>query len=194
MQNAPKLPTALGVMFFAAAVVFLLKPNVIHVLLISARRPLTIEERKNVRSELLRMVFYWGAGVFPVIIGLFSDWYAGKAKEVMTNIVTWLGPIRSRMVAALTALVLGQLASLFKQHDQYRYGFVEVAFGTVCGGVVTAYVGLDNFYSAAATYIGCVYVVARGFNNIVDGGPKKQARRELAEQKEKLRASHQLDA
>lgn len=77
----------------------------------------------------------------------------------------------------MVTLILGYAAYRFKRFNQLHYGTVEVIFGTIAGGVATAYVGVANFYATLATFVGSIYVVSRGCSNIAEGYTKQQQRK-----------------
>jgi hypothetical protein len=52
------------------------------------------------------------------------------------------------------------------------------------GMITTANLRSDNFYAALATYIGCVYVVVRGCDNVAVGYPKELEKRQKRKQRD----------
>lgn len=140
---------------------------------------LTVKDRKDLRRENWRVL---GVLVFSCAsVGFLWCilWYSKHSREVLEVIVRSLGA-RARLAASLAALVIGIGAYWFKKVDTYRYGLIEIAFGSIAGGIATSYIGVANFYATVATFIGCVYVVSRGCDHVMKGHPK-----ELAKQKEK---------
>jgi hypothetical protein len=172
------------VILVSGALLFFMGNTVIRAVRKLREPNLTRLERRESIKEIWRvigsLIFSFGSVAFLLCL----VWYSRHSKEMLEHIVTSLGR-RARAVASLTAAGLGLAAYLFKRADQYRYGIVEIVFGTIGGGLATAYIGVDNFYATVATFIGCIYVVARGCNNVMDG-------QEREEEKEKARAQRDL--
>ncbi len=74
---------------------------------------------------------------------------------------------------AACVITLGFLAYEFKKKDQLSYGRLEICFGissaiTLSFSILPSEMRLSQW----ATLVGCVYVIARGVNNVNDGKHK----------------------
>lgn len=78
----------------------------------------------------------------------------------------------------------GLAAYRIREIDKYRYGLIEVIFGMGGAMITTANLKPDSFYAAIATYIGCVYVVVRGCDNVAIGYPKELEKRQKRKQRD----------
>lgn len=75
---------------------------------------------------------------------------------------------------ALVVFLSGVAAHRFKQHNQFYYGVVEIAFGVVYAYGIAASVksGQRSILQLAAA-LACTYVVARGRNNMTEAKAKR---------------------
>jgi hypothetical protein len=77
----------------------------------------------------------------------------------------------------LSLLLLGYSAFLFKSWDQRWYGVGEVCFGIFSGGNIAFSLRSNGaMFGHWAALVGCVYVIARGLNNIHEARAKLAGR------------------
>jgi hypothetical protein len=84
------------------------------------------------------------------------------------------GVINTRMLISVIVMTAGAGAAVFKQKNQTWYGLVEWVFG-ICAGFAIAFTMSPTkpLSTQWITLIGCVYVIARGFNNMIESEQKK---------------------
>src|SRR6185369_512448 len=120
---------------FYGGIIFFGVKKVRRILRALRNETLTVLDQRLLRRELWSMA----SGIiftcsFIAVLCLMVL-YSKHSQAILQGIVAQLGP-RAQIVAAVVALGLGGAAYWFKRVDQYRYGFVEVAFGAIGGGVV----------------------------------------------------------
>lgn len=128
-----------------------------------------IEHRDRLQKEVnkLRFSTYISVAVAVLSVSLtvldrrFPDFYASLERVI--------GVYASRIVVSIAVIALGIGAHYFKRYSQLWYGAVEVIIGAASG--ISIAVGLrpnESMFSRWAALAGCVYVIARGLNNISD--------------------------
>jgi hypothetical protein len=96
-----------------------------------------------------------------------------QGDPVLRFLVRVLGIYGMRLLIAAMVVALGVFAHRWKRRNQRSYGFGEVIFGTVAGIFITFTLSPDH--SILSQWIGlggASYVIARGLNNMADGGQK----------------------
>jgi hypothetical protein len=111
--------------------------------------------------------------LFPVLTQIAIE----EAPHVFTRFKPYILPLREgllkhsgtvALVLAMVALILGALASYWKQRGQRSYGMAEVAFGALLSYNAVLHLS-PNFEFSKLFAIGtAIYVIARGFNNLSD--------------------------
>ena len=79
----------------------------------------------------------------------------------------------AQFLVAIVVVSMGVFAHWFKRMNQAWYGGVECAFGVIYG-ISTAF-GIrpgEPMFGHWATLVGCIYIIARGLNNISDARGK----------------------
>jgi hypothetical protein len=138
--------------------------------------------KKEIYSPLIALT-----GLF-VLLELLR-WYFAHSVGLLQSLVENMGQERAHVIAGMAAFGVGSLAVWYKRYDQRRYGLFEIAFGTVGGGVATAYISVANFYATVMSFIGCMYVVTRGIENMFAGRSA-----DLQKQKDEKRILRERDA
>jgi hypothetical protein len=90
----------------------------------------------------------------------------------------WLNRVIGKQLTALAmttaVFAFGILAFEFKRESQYWYGLVEILFGGAYVYNITVNIQPgEQMFAKWATICGCVYVIARGLNNMQDARGKK---------------------
>jgi len=91
-------------------------------------------------------------------------------EQVLRWLVRILGLRMVQITLAIILLILGAAAFVFKEENQRIYGVTEISFGIAASMVALQHVAVNNFFTTLVTLGGCVYVVARGFSNLSEGG------------------------
>lgn len=119
------------------------------------------------------------SAILAVYFGLDSHYHLSSA------LFNWVARTTSlygaQFLVAIVVISLGFAAHLFKRINQRWYGGVECAFGVIYG-VSTAF-GIrpgEPMFGHWATLVGCIYIIARGLNNISDARGKAKALRKIA--------------
>lgn len=139
------------------------------------------EAKKEIWKSVAVIAFAWGTVFF--LRGLL--WFTRHSNELLVNFIARLTS-REWLISALIVGAIGYGAYRIREFDKYRYGFIEIIFGMGGGMVITANLKPDGFYSAIAAYIGCVYVVVRGCDNVAVGRPKELEKRQKRKQRDHL--------
>ena len=119
---------------------------------------------RNDRASLFFQILFILVCLAGVVISPFGRF---------SGFFLWLDHIMGRqlsgILAALIVFSFGMLAHRFKQESQYWYGVVEVLFGaSYAFSTVLSMKAEEAMFARWATLFGCVYVVARGLNNMRD--------------------------
>jgi hypothetical protein len=116
-----------------------------------------------------------------VIVGIFSAIFAELVLVLLPKFILYGSLLRKlkdgllrhpaiiALFLAIIAIALGLLTSLWKRKAQGSYGMAEIVFGALLSYNAALHLA-PNFEFAKLFAVGtAIYVIARGFNNILDG-------------------------
>ena len=137
-----------------------------------------IQWRKNLWAVTIYLI-----GVPLGAIGFFTLLFLKHryGHSLYVEMFRFFGVNFARFLIGSFVMLAGLGATLFKLKNQMWYGMVEWIFG-VCAGFAIAFSmspakGLSTQWVAL---IGCAYVIARGFNNMIEAGAKLDALKKTA--------------
>jgi hypothetical protein len=128
-----------------------------------------IEERDKLKKQLKRsyIASIISFGIAALSVGMtFLEKYH---PDLFASLERGIGSYASRILVSVVVILLGVGAYYFKRYSQLWYGSVEVIVGAASG--ISIAIGLrpnESMFSRWAALAGCVYVIARGLNNISD--------------------------
>jgi hypothetical protein len=134
--------------------------------MVLARTPVTEENRKKMRRNFIKWIFYdilIVAGVFAFADGIIlaGPYLWGG----YVHVLAWLGVQATQTGIAALVVGIGYGAFQFKEHHKKWYGRVEVGFSAVSVVVALMTTKPDNRVGLVITILGAMYVSSRGFGN-----------------------------
>jgi hypothetical protein len=130
-------------------------------------------EKHNDRFKEHFSSFCFGAGLILLLTA--ASWLDKHGHTLLEWFVGEFGLPKVQYLVGALVLMTGIGAYQYKKKLQKFYGLTEVVFGVFAAIIATKHVDLDRFFPTLATLGGCVYIVARGSINFVEG-PKLMPR------------------
>jgi len=149
------------------------------VLLEDVMSPLLEPGKKLTVSDKIAIFLSTAQSVFLIFGAVFILLRTGirYAPEGFALASRVLGLYGAQAGVGVAVIACGVGAHRFKQKKQHWYGMVEVAFGAL-GGLSICFTLLpgQTLFSQWVALMGCVYVIARGLNNIAEAKATMMAR------------------
>jgi len=101
-------------------------------------------------------------------VGVFIEAIIGMGSAAFRWLVKTFGIHLAQTAIFLGVVVVGTFAHWFKKKNQKWYGVVEVVFGVASAGSISFRMMPGPLFTQWATLAGCVYVIARGLNNVAE--------------------------
>jgi hypothetical protein len=121
------------------------------------------EDLKKFRNDMIGYHLFLSAIIGSALFGISQH-------QIMAWSVNLFGTRATQLTTGSAVLVIGLLASWYRLKARVNYGLIEIAFGAIAAYVAAGHiVSADNVFPAMMTLGGCVYVVARGCSNVLEG-------------------------
>jgi len=117
--------------------------------------------RAEKRMAFLALLFLmWMTAIFIRLLTL-------QLPSLFNRLLSLAGSAGVQLLIALTVIVLGVMAFVFKRRNQFWYGIIEASFGAASTiTLVFSSTPSDMHLSQWAGLVGCAYVIARGTTNV----------------------------
>lgn len=120
--------------------------------------------RRKDRPGIQDIVAGLAAGALGVTASLLT---VARGRDLFAFLYRTLGRFGAQASVACAVLVVGGVAHLFKQKNQFWYGILEVGFAGGCAvSIASGMSPKEALFSQWVALGGTAYVVARGLNNI----------------------------